>query len=606
MKNNKKIPKYKVGGLQGSLFNMSSKDRSNIKDFMGNGTNAVADITLSALGADNIIKDDAYKGNSAKFFKGYSDVVGGVAKAALPMAANAIVPGSGQFVSMGQNAIGQFNPQDNSMITYDAQGNPIYPQQRSTKQIGQMAGQLGTMGSSFLQFGGMKYPNGGMNMLPNSEVEKQENTLNPDGTTTQFNGSSHLDGGIKTNLNPGTMIFSDELKLGNKTFAELNKSNMTSKEDKILESNKYGNISKHTAELMKFAKNKNSKMLFSTQEALKQFKLQAYAKKMGIKLPSMDNEHMEHQNQSEQSESEFAMGGIQLPMYTNKQNELPKFDGGGKYINGIWIDNTPMIPTKNTQIINPSNSLNYSNSYAPGVMGYNDSMNTPNNPYINPVDNLELKGNPQITEPIQFNNPYIKQKSNIDWNNIGTNVAMGLANNAGNIYNLSRYNNPEIEKYDRLKATYLDPSASLRDADAQTKRAEYNVRGASGGNAGTYLSNRVALNAQNTINKDRINKEYQNINAGISNNVNQYNNQLSQQEIIANAQNRARNRSGKGEAIGSMGSNIANQIMDNKKGSMDQETLNLMIKYYNNPEFQNIWKNLVLIKRKLVNNFVNQ
>jgi len=167
---------------------------------------------------------------------------------------------------------------------------------------------------------------------------------------------------------------------------------------------------------------------------------------------------------------------------------------------------------------------------------------------------------------------------------------MGLANNAGNIYNLSRYNKPEIEKYERMKATFLDPSAALRDAEAQTRRAEYNVRGASGGNAGTYLSNRVALNAQNTINKARIHTDYQNANAGIANSVGQYNNQLAMQEVIANAENRARNRSGKGEAIGSMGSNIANQMMDNKKTNMDQETLQWMMKYYDTPEFQRIMK----------------
>jgi len=173
-----------------------------------------------------------------------------------------------------------------------------------------------------------------------------------------------------------------------------------------------------------------------------------------------------------------------------------------------------------------------------------------------------------------------------DWKGLGSNIAMGLANNAGNIYNLSRYDKPEVESYERMKATYLDPSAALRDAEAQTRRAEYNVRGASGGNAGTYLSNRVALNAQNTINKARIHTDYQNANAGISNSVGQYNNELARQEVIANAQNRARNRSGKGEAIGSLGSNVANQMMDNKKGNMDQETLQLMMKYYNDPQFK--------------------
>jgi len=67
---------------------------------------------------------------------------------------------------------------------------------------------------------GQEFAMGGMNIQPNAEVEKQENTLNPDGSTTQYDGASHEQGGIKTNLDPGTLIFSDKLKLGGKTFAK--------------------------------------------------------------------------------------------------------------------------------------------------------------------------------------------------------------------------------------------------------------------------------------------------------------------------------------------------------------------------------------------------
>jgi hypothetical protein len=119
----------------------------------------------------------------------------------------------------------------------------------------------------------------------------------------------------------------------------------------------------------------------------------------------------------------------------------------------------------------------------------------------------------------------------------------------------------------------------------QANRAEYNVRGASGGNAGTYLSNRVALNAQNTINKDRIRKEYANINAGISNQIGQYNNELSRAEVIANAQNRAVNDNIRRQAIGSLGSNFGQASLANKRGKMDQSMMEMLPKMINDPSF---------------------
>lgn len=518
------------------------------------------------------------------------------------------------------------------------------------------------------------YPNGGINMTPNAEIEKQENVVAPNGGFLQADGPSHEQGGVPVTLPGNSMIFSDRLKLGKKTFAELNKVNNTSKEDKILESNKFGSTSKRTAELMKLAKNKNSEELFNTQEALKRAKVEAYAKKMGVTLP-----------QTQETPQEFPMGGVKLPMYPyggdldanmlsyggddprfynyqgnkvvkpnlnalnkdkgvssdiglNNYNNLlttraqvrdskvlpttalpkfeyindpskgsydeqfnaykkvylPGFKFGGKlpkYGNGVKFVPKMASEDQDANIIVPGNYVksnpDFSEALAP------DRYNT----FGKPLDNWDAArlnksawdadylNNPNAERPVE--NP---ESSKFDWKGLGSNVAMGLANNAGNIYNLSRYNKPEIENYERLKATYLDPTAAIRDANDQARRAEYNVRGASAGNAGTYLSNRVALATQNTINKDRIRKEYANTNAGIANSVGQYNNELARQEVIANAMNRARTRSGKGEAIGSLGSNIANQMMDNKKTNMDQETLQLMMKYYDTPEFQRIMK----------------
>lgn len=130
---------------------------------------------------------------------------------------------------------------------------------------------------------GGNYPMGG-----NAQLEKQENTLNPDGSTTQFNLPSHENQSPEagTMLDPGTLIFSDRLKpKGSKlTFAQLNKSNNTDKEDKTLDNTAANTLAKKTAQLMKDAKHRNSLKLFQEQEILKQSKADSYMKKLGGKM----------------------------------------------------------------------------------------------------------------------------------------------------------------------------------------------------------------------------------------------------------------------------------------------------------------------------------
>ena len=607
----------------------------------------------------------------------------------------------------------------------------------------------------------------------NSEIEKQENVVAPNGKFLQVNGSSHEEGGVPVNLPGNSMIFSDRLKLGKKTFAELNKVNNTSKEDKILESNKYGNTSKRTAELMKFAKNKNSEELFNAQEALKQAKVEAYAKKMGVALPQAQK--------TPEEGMQFAMGGVKLPMYplgggtdntkftpaqkqqaytdsmtlyksgfnknvpnwqaepgfndavlrlnklngtppqstdksaitydqsylqkrsvpyakpiapeVNYQNKpstitpnypmeilpmkkleypemeiksefkqvpankpstiktnivtgpnmsykeykqgnevmdrmyfkpgteeeievtgfkyggkmLPKFDLGGKMVNGTWVPN-------NYDIITAHNATN---SYKPGTIGYYDSMNSPDKPSN---DSLQSSYGPDVlpwnrsndsgnsaaydntVNPQQFQEVTSNSKSNIgspkvtdpnsnkfDWKGLaqtGQSLGNFAMQNAGNIYDLTRKQDP-LQKYDRAKASFLDPSSAIRDALAQTRRAEYNVRGASGGNAGTYLSNRVALNAQNTENLARIHQNYQNANAQISNQNSQFNTEIAYREAEAQAKDRAMRQNVNSQAIHSMASNFGKASKASKENSMDQKELDMfMYRYKNEPGFK--------------------
>lgn len=604
MKKKNKIPKCANGGL---FNNRTKKNLTNVTDFLGNAGKGVVDTTLSAVGLGNVITDDMYKGNSAKAVRQVTDITGGIAKAALPAVANIVAPGSGALVSAGQNALGNIKPEDNTAVEYDSYGNPI---QRQSKAVGQGVGSFLGAAANFIpmgnipnnyqpqeygnaegtgtvynqdpntqtaRYGGIKYPNGGMNMLPNAQIEKSENTLNPNGTTTQFDASSHEaqenqtnpDGNV--NLDPGTLIFSDKLKKDGKTFAKLNKPNMTTKEDKILSNKDASTMSKLTSQLMKQAKNKSSMELFEEQEALKQSKLAKYATRLGI-----DN-----------NKGEFKYGGIK------------KYEEGGQFINGVWVPNQPMnsynpnVPSilRMNDSGNTPNNPGYGNqsSYAPSVSPFNrpnDSNQGPNgvaddynNPMLQPqfIDNTNSQNNFKTnTSPIdQPTNP---NKTN--WGAIATQGASFLANNAGNLYDLGRANKAITTKFDRATASLLDPTASLRDADTQARNTAYDLKNASSGNAGTYLSNRGSLNAQNTINKDRINREYGNANAQINNQVNQVNTGIANQEIIANEQNKAAQRSSKQRAIASMGSNVANQMNDIRNTKMDSKRIDAITKMY--------------------------
>jgi len=939
MKKTKKIPntpKYKFGG------GFDTKDKQNVKDFAGNYAKYLLDNTANVVGIDAVGagKGMDYKGTSANKFNQVSNVTGAVAKAAAPMVANALVPGSGQLVSMGQQAAGaaysQFGPQnEQGFNAYDNQGNPIVNEGDKSAQVGQVVGQVGTMvggfmggspgggaavgmslggsmgvfamggmnmqpnaegtpinngntgvnnpnlspeminyilnnmkkdmkykrtiedipmgykkevkplysqmgfkktltnipvnmdsipqntiqqnyqepklrfsnggrmnsedmihapelGGYFRKNGGIQYSNGGTGQI-NAEVEKEENSLGPNGEFTQFNGNSHSQGGIKTDLPGNSMIFSDRLKLGKKTFAELNKVNNTSKEDKILESNKYGNTSKRTAELMKFAKNKNSEELFNAQEALKQAKVEAYAKKMGVALPQAQK--------TPEEGMQFAMGGVKLPMYplgggtdntkfTPAQKQQAYTDSMTLYKSGFnknvpnWqaepgfndavlrlnkLNGTPPQSTDKSAITYDQSylqkrSVPYAKPVAPEVNYQNKpSTITPNYPMeILPMKKLEYpemeiksdfkqvpankpstiktnivtgpnmsykeykQGNevmdrmyfkPGTEEEIEvtgfkyggrklpkyawgdltpeqqflktkfmgaeqnqrnlaFNkmtgnmNPgYNTQKSawspeelqassdemisenypekasttplnqpetypirkdkngkllfdtptsnsvgskrdqelydaelakmnasngrgdsnKFDWKGLaqtGQSLGNFAMQNAGNIYDLTRKQDP-LQKYDRATAKFLDPSSAIQDALAQTRRAEYNVRGASGGNAGTYLSNRVALNAQNTENLARIHQNYQNANAQISNQNSQFNTEIAYREAEAQAKDRAMRQNVNSQAIHSMASNFGKASKASKENSMDQKELDMfMYRYKNEPGFK--------------------
>lgn len=832
--NNKKtyIPKYKGGGF----FNDNK-----VGQVIGNYGKALADAGLSTFGASNVIKDSDYKGGSAKDFARGAKIVGGINAAVAPIAMNMVAPGSGQLISGVQKTVGGFNPQDPSQYNEDGSlKDPGIAQfQQGIAAAGNIAGQAQGMG--LFAMGGMQYANGGTGEI-NSEVEgggygqDGENSVAPGGQFTQFNGPTHAQGGIKTDMAPGTMIFSNRLKVPgtNKTFAKLNTGNNTNREDKLFAKGNLDPKSEASLKLTMMAKMKNSNMLFAMQEQLKKDKVAAYAKKMGVQIPPMNNEQMEPQGLPEQAEGEYKhggmypMGGVKLPMYPNGTrvtlskpeyeqaqrdssvlyksglkyptigqqgtdakvaesyarlysrgaakpisgefnqsyagydpshpsvkfakptmvpynednftvNEEPqqvrkpatfniaapktfeyinnpkygtyqeqwdrqfpqKAYGGymNKYPDGgtippqrftyraLGIEPTRMTPLSEEEVSLNPNRFNYRNldvervrmskpfeyrnleieptrmselpdeevammsrpnpilaqrpdikyssglkvypklsyggtlpKYADGfkIPGVSSTINfsKPNSNFLttgqldktNPLSRVASNVENNDTLPAQIEpygytgTSYADEQAKLanvgttedttttppspqkfDWKNAAGQVGMGLLQNAGNIYNLSRYNKPEVEKYERMQVEKVDPTAAIRDAKMQAKAAEYDIRNAS---MSAYLSNRLGLASKNIQDIDRLRQQYGNINAEIQNRANQYNTGLAMQEVIANAQNRARTRSGKGEAVAGIGQNIAQQMLDAKKGNADKELMNAYKEFYNNPQFK--------------------
>ena len=481
---------------------------------------AMGDIPLTALGMGNVISDDEYKGAGAQGMRKAAGIAGGVAGAALPMAANMIAPGSGALIGIGQQVLGQFNPQQ--------------PQQ------------------------GM-YPMGGMTG-PNAELEMQENTLNPDGSTIQLDAPSHAQGGAKLQLDPGTLVFSDRLKMGKKTFAELNKPNMTKKEDKILNDPKATATAKITADLMRAVKNKASVELFQKQEQVKAEKVAKYAGRVGYKMP-YGGQLPKYDGLPGSNSIVPTYGPFQSQDHYNSFNMLSTFNSP------IGRNDTPSGPVVPQQNLANSAGVPIQTTGSPsGIFQAQQSPNVQNGIYNNPINtNQPAAGggmNPEIAKQL----------------------ALGIGQNVGNLYDLyrSRPGALETERYGRVKPTLLDPSQAISDNNTAFKQGDVAAREASVGNSAAYLNSRRAMLAQKMMANSRIRKEYDNMNAGIKNQASFYNNDVDRTETIANAQNQAQARNIRSNAFSKMGQNTMGQVGQNNMATRDKEYLMMIAK--TNPE----------------------
>lgn len=433
---------------------------------------------------------------------------------------------------------------------------------------------------------GGKMPKYAMGGQPNAEVEgggygkNGENTLAPDGSTTQYNGPTHEQGGILTQLQPGEMVFSNRLKMPGtkKTFAQLNEVNNTNKEDKILNNDVNDNYKKLSAELMKKAKNKKSLELFQAQEGLKEAKLQNYAKKLGI------------------TGSNFAWGGKNRNGLYDDAPVTPDL-AEAKYQREMA--DTQFVPT---MVYNEDTVVPPSQGFATQPYGYTGpDVTEPQKQYPTTNINQTL---PEYTEPASKDYSAYKQ------------LGQGFLQSAGPITSLIMAGKLDKDKYDRVtpqqvsNPNLLDPSQAIRDVNRSYVGIKDAIGSRSSGNTATYLANLQAANAQKMNAESRIRKDYDNANAGIKNQflnkntdiVNQskyFNAGTQKEEFVANQMNKGQRRNVVADSISNIGQNVNSQIRDNNADAMDQETLNLIATRYpemlNNPEIKK-WYDSKIVK----------
>lgn len=612
------IPQFPLGG---DFWNKTADALKDAGEFTKNAAIGYADANLTALGMSNVIQDSAYKGKGADTIRDISGKVGNVWARALPTIANVAVPGSGQFVGMGQQALNQYtNPKDKSIQPQEYSFGGGYGKKINFNDPSSPSGNMIPMGKwtliptyptggkmPCLECGGT-FPNGGIYQYPyggypyggnpNAEVEKKEVLQNPNGQVDQVNGPTHDNGGIKVNIPSGTQIFSDRLKHPElkKTFAKLAGKYKTDKEEKTLEDNKADLLKKRTAQLMINAKNKILDSLFEEQEQLKKDKVSNYAKKLGVELPetleketgeSPEFESTEHEN-LEQMKS----GGkwIQKATASIKKRGTEGVCTGSKFGGPTCRPGTRRYNLAKTfRKMAKNRAYGGVQQYPGGGIMNNGIIQYPDGGINLPVlDETGLEIQPEHLQKFptgpkfnfNFQNLTPQQKDAIGFG------ADYLASNLGNIMYLKEQGKrPEVQKFYEYHPTTLSAKEPLRQADIEGKIAASNIASASGGGAGDYLSNRTALASSLSRSKAAIMENIANQNAQIVNQGQMYNigNRYTVDDI--NAQNRARALQNYYSTIGALGMGAAGVHKDYRQTQMDRSMINLLPELYNNPEF---------------------
>jgi hypothetical protein len=257
-----------------------------------------------------------------------------------------------------------------------------------------------------------------------------------------------------------------------------------------------------------------------------------------------------------------------------------KFMKGGKikkYLYGSTVtdDNNPYDFTSLQGMGNPAFAPRFNNLPSSGLDSNRDFIGSTdangNSVSVNPtVTNYNPNSNTSMFDPNAGN------RKQIPWGNIGQQAGMGLLQNLGpGMYLAQQGRKYDKVNYGRVNANLLDPTAALMDADIENRTLNQNIASASGGNAGTYLNNRLAGSSANTMNKFKIRSQYDNSNAGIKNRFAEFNKNLEVKSMEDEAANKGQALTNYYQALSNIGMNTASQIRDNRAYNQDNKRMNL-------------------------------
>jgi hypothetical protein len=179
--------------------------------------------------------------------------------------------------------------------------------------------------------------------------------------------------------------------------------------------------------------------------------------------------------------------------------------------------------------------------------------------------------------------------NNIDWSKTDKlgNLVNFLGQNAGNIYDLTRKNEP-LQSYERTTGKYITPD--FRDANQKYLWAKKALANVSGGNARTALANIQQAHVNNVMNTAQIQQAADNTNAQIGNQVNQFNTEIAYREAEARAKDAAMKENVRSQAAHNFAESTGKLSLSNKQDLSDKNKLDLYNQYYNTPEFKAFMK----------------
>lgn len=490
---------------------------------------AAGDMALSAVGANDVIDENDYKGNSAKFFTKATDIAGSVVSSALPLAANIALPGSGMAVSALQKGVGMAtnsnqNPIGTAVGQIGAQGANIIGQAQDANQYANMFSTLNNM--NIMAYGGTSKG------IP--QLEKEEVFQTPQGYVGQVDAPTHSQGGINLpNMPNNTRVFSDRLTTSKgKTYAEEASKYTTDKWQKILDNPNSNSFAKSTAERMMKVSEKMLDRLFKEQEgykALKGISDDGNKKPNGgiVQNPIVQTGQTHPLNTGYKASNIFdPKTGEQIFYGPNStkvlysqiaapQNVRPATQMGDRYsgqvgydpINNISHSKFPNGGTFTSEDLNTNPKTNqaiyqwtepventnlppldlYDTDLTPGYKPYfpskivNQIPTNPINPQVvNQINQMSYDEKTPMKNPFESVNPYF--------------TAATAGNFLGPAYDIYRgLKGPDEVNFDRINPDYVSYEQARQLATKQgnqqfqsTKKA---IQQGTGGGAGTYLSN---------------------------------------------------------------------------------------------------------------------